>query len=724
MVNASDRFRPLRELTVGCYRGGIAGARALAILENLGARVVGAPMGDITKWPPPYDSKGRSLLEDVLHVEEGAYPPFGELPAWLDGADIVFVDGISSGVSTQEFDFYREQVASKTNACWVVGSAFGLSGPRSSWKGSNLTTLGAGGMLSTVRGRDRHYAQPMDRPAEPGGELGLITVAGVMALSALHGLELHRQSGDTVLIDVSAQEVIAATGSLHDVVHELMHVSGGAGSNRYVAPSGYYASSDGVVSITAIEYHQWLAVVRALGSPEWANGIHSDDDRLEYAALIDEKVGAWCASHTKAECEELLQREGVPIARSSSPQELLASEQLGLREVWISEEINGRAAKILPALPVVFEVNGNTGASSGRIAGTKIVDFSRVWAGPLSTSWLGAMGASVVRVEDRARPDLYRRIGPFAYGIPGVNRGAYFITANHSKSMFMIDSDAQQNTTSLATLLEQADVVVENLGAGGEKRYPELGAYPAHAHDPWLMVRLSGFGRSGPMANYRAYGKGIHAFAGLTHLSRDRDGLEFDVAVAWADPFNSVAMTTLVAAWCLGPDRQSGTFDVSMSEMVAGVFNEYLAEANWSSETTLRIAGRRTEMVVNGIFATAGDDELVAITVPDEATWARLATSLSLGEAGTSTLEREAALDACAKGWKLSELCDRLQREGVIACPVMGAKDIVEDDHLLARDFFPVVHHEVLGEQQVVGMPWIIDGLGRPTTGASPVDDS
>ena len=136
-------------------------------------------------------------------------------------------------------------------------------------------------------------------------------------------------------------------------------------------------------------------------------------------------------------------------------------------------------------------------------------------AGPLAGATLAAMGATSVRFEEPQRLDLYRRNGPFQSGVPGLERAAYYLFGNFSKRNVSrrVGSDPEFS----AAVNVWADLVLENVGAG---RLERLGLAPPAGVDKTL-ISMSGFGRTGPAAAYKAYAGNVAAFAGIAGAVRE-----------------------------------------------------------------------------------------------------------------------------------------------------------------------------------------------------------
>jgi crotonobetainyl-CoA:carnitine CoA-transferase CaiB-like acyl-CoA transferase len=187
------------------------------------------------------------------------------------------------------------------------------------------------------------------------------------------------------------------------------------------------------------------------------------------------------------------------------------------------------------------------------------------------------MGATVVRLEDPERLDIYRRSGPFADGVAGVERGAYYAVANHSKRSVLIDPGGA--VEDVAAALSEADVLIENVGSSPVGPAARLTAELAESGR--LAVRVSGFGSDGPLAGYRVYANNVQAYGGLAGLTTGPDGEPARLGTVLADPLSSVVAAVVIAAWALGPHSDTGAVvDVSMSEVVASTISEYVAAAS------------------------------------------------------------------------------------------------------------------------------------------------
>jgi crotonobetainyl-CoA:carnitine CoA-transferase CaiB-like acyl-CoA transferase len=681
-MNHADRPSFLAGVTileVGC---GITGSTAAALLASLGADVVKVPRGDgklHRAGPTIVTSAGPIPAIDLtLDRQKTVLDSASETAALLTNADIVLVDGAEIPEHSSE-------------TVVVAISPFGLEGPRSADPGGELVAQASGGLLATIEGAD---GTPVPAP----GYVALKAAGAVAALAALHGLDRRNALGEAVLIDFSVQEAVILTAALPECAHVLYECPGRAGSGRYLAPSGLFPCRDGLVRITAVENHQWKGLLVALGDPHWAVGLDERSARIEHANLINEHVSAWAATQDKSSCAALLQANGVPSTPVNSPDELLTAPQFVYRGAILNTFSGGDAVSVLGDPWMVQSGRRTDRARSGRLADLRVTELTHVLAGPIVGALLGAMGATVVRLEFPDRLDIYRRTGPFAGGKPGVERGAYFAVANHSKESVLIDpSRAAQD---VARMIADSDVLIENVGSS---RLTRLAVDPkALADSGRLAVRVSGFGSDGPLAGYRVYANNVQSYGGLAGLTNDTDGKPARLGTVIADPLSSVVAAVTVAAWAVGPARHTGAvIDISMAEVVASTVAEFVAAASEDAPVG-------ESEVRRGVYR-ASDARWVAVELLTPADWEFVTDAFDGQPLSTS----EDIASAIARTTS-EEVVSRLTARGISSALVQRADELVGDPHLVARGFFPeIVHPDPdIGAARLVGLPWRFYGHG------------
>ncbi|GAT07504.1 L-carnitine dehydratase/bile acid-inducible protein F [Mycolicibacterium novocastrense] len=616
-----------------------------------------------------------AAVDFVLDRRKRILDPAADPAQHARDADIVIVDGTAA-----------PPVDGPTVV--VTLTPFGADGPPH--PGGELVAQASGGLLATIEDGD-------GRPVPAPGYVALKSAGAVAALAALHGLD-RRDSSTPVRVDVSIQEAVIYTSALPECAHVMYRCPGRAGSGRYLAPSGVFACRDGLVRITAVENHQWRGLLAAFGQPEWAAGLDDRPARIENAGLINAKVTEWTRDRDKAECAAILQANGVPSTPVNLPGELLMSPQLAHRKSLTTARIGDRDVTVLGP-PWRTDLGDSGQRRTDGLRGLRIAELTHVLAGPIVGSLLGAMGATVVRLEDPDRLDIYRRSGPFADGIAGLERGAYYAVANHSKRSVLIDPD--HAIDDVAAALSQADVVIENVGSS---RLNRLNVSPEQlAASGRLVMRVSGFGSDGPLAGYRVYANNVQSYGGLAGLTTGDDGKPARLGTVLADPLSSVVAAVVIAAWAVGPRADTGAVvDLSMSEVVAYTVAEYLAAA--SAELV------DSDSAVRRAVYRSADERWVAVESTDDES---IDTAELTAQIGSSRAE---------------VIATKLAATGVRAAVVRSADELVGDPHLAARGFFPEIAHPDpdLRTGRLVGLPWRFAGAGPlpltppPALGSTP----
>ncbi|HWD95500.1 MAG TPA: CoA transferase [Acidimicrobiales bacterium] len=737
VVSNSAFLRGLRVLELG---DGLAGAAAAATLASLGATVVNVvdPTTSLRRAQPSVtvaDGTTSSILSRLLDRDKhsvGAPETLEEFSLLVtegDAYDLVVVDRVAGqpyGIeSLRNVEQYVAWVDAINSGAWLTISAFGLSGPRANDYATELTLSAASSLLSSVRDPETGH------PLKLAGNQALLSAAQAGALAACQAFDLA-QDGHAVHLDLSAQEATIAMGPMLALAHQLLNCSSAMGAKRYGAPASFYRCLDGLIRISAMEDHQWQGVVRAMGSPSWTERFAESDSRIEFPGEIDEGIAKWTADLTKAQAEAILQEHAVPATAMYAPSEILQSPQLAhrgsLRDIRLDEDVVVRAVgRPFPDGPAAV---GEGEQRRRHLRGLRVVEASHVLAVPLAGSLLGALGASVTKLEDLDRMDMYRRRGPHIDGEPGVNRAAYFSMANHSKTSLVVDLEG--DTSELAQLVDDADVIIENVGARRIARFGASAAFEGR-RPAQLAVSSSGFGNEGPHAHYRAYAYNLQTSCGLGYLTRNDQGTPAEIDLAWADLLSGYALATIVAAWTVGPQGNRGrVIDFAMAELIDARFNEFLAAASIDthSDETVDRANRVSPFAPNGVYQSA--DGWVAISVDGDGAFAAFGAALSidreaLAKFAASSARRngaqaldEAVGEATARATSAS-LVERLNGPGVLVEQLATTAGLIEDDHLEARGYFVEVNHPEWGRRRILGVPWRPEGGGAIALGHPPL---
>ncbi len=360
----------------------------------------------------------------------------------------------------------------------------------------------------------------------------------------------------------------------------------------------------------------------------------------------------------------------------------------------------------------------------------RILDLSRIWAGPYCTKLLADMGAEVIKLESLSVYDSHR--GPVnpAPGIaaypdsdPGEqpwNRNGWFNCLHMSKYGTSLEITGEEGRRVFDQLVSISDVLVENFRQGSLARLGYDYETLRRLRPDLIYVSMPAFGNNGPWQKYVAYGIGQEQLSGMAHMTGYPGEGPMKSGINHGDPITGAHAAGVVLA-ALRWRRRTGRgmfIDVSQQESaVALIGGEVLA---------YQIAGREPERQGNhspyfaphNAYQCAGDDRWVAISVTSDAEWRELAEIVGgqgLAEDGrfstaTGRLENREELDRLISGWTADKdtyaVSHQLQGAGVPASPVMHGPDLLEDPHYMDGGTFVSVNHEQVGPKMYPGTPF------------------
>lgn len=722
----------LKVLEIG---DGVGGSFASSFLATLGASV--------TKVVGPTSSEDATNLDfgdagNLSHLQRKILDRAKDVRVLDDvntllgsgDFDIVVVDRVVGppALLPGNVDEYVKYVDDTNRSVWVTLSGFGVSGSRREWLGSDLTISAASGLMTAVIDPSTNQHLTL------AGSQALLSAGQAVVVAALHALDRHRGSERPVHADVSAQEAVISTGPVLSCLQELFHNRAASGAARNGAPAGNFRCRDGLIRISAMEQHQWVGTAEAIGRPELATEYGTSALRVEHAPTIVDLVNEWCGTRSKFDCESILQAKGVPASAMLTPEEFLTSKQILARHALMPVDVDGAQAQIIDG---PFEIEqgedeSSMGRQSHRLEGLRVTEISQVLAVPLGGSVLGAMGASVMKLEDPDRLDTYRRRGPYIDDVEGPDRNVFFSGMNHSKRSRLIKYDS--DVEGLASILDDSDVLIENLGTSRARKL-KLDSRSLHLSRPTLLALSStGFGQTGPWSDFRAYAYNIVNASPIAYLTQTTEGNVANVDMAWADLQTGYAVAAIVAAWALGPHgRRGAAVDLSMVELVAARVNEFIAAASLGRDASPEDGtNHQFPFSPNAIYATA-DKRWLALSVATDDQWTSLKSVLdnpeSLEVVEYSTAEErwrsQSALDTDLQALIIERdaiaLTLLLQEHGIAASPVLSTHDLANDEVLAEEDFFTHVTHPLWGRRRLVGLPWRFHGEARVPLGSPPL---
>ncbi|WP_144372362.1 CaiB/BaiF CoA transferase family protein [Vogesella urethralis] len=247
---------------------------------------------------------------------------------------------------------------------------------------------------------------------------------------------------------------------------------------------------------------------------------------------------------------------------------------------------------------------------SGALSGIKVLDLTRVLAGPWTGQLLADLGAEVIKVERPGSGDDTRQWAP-----PSLPDGtaAYYLAANRGKQSLTVDITQPAGQAIVRQLAAEADVLLENYKVGGLKKYG-LDYDSLRALNPGLVYcSITGFGQTGPYAELPGYDYIVQGMSGLMSITGPADGEPHKVGVAVTDLFTGLYAANAVQAALLsryrtgeGQHIDMALFDCSLA-MLANVNMNWLV----GGEVPPRLGNAHPNIVPYQVFRTAGDSHFI-----------------------------------------------------------------------------------------------------------------
>lgn len=359
---------------------------------------------------------------------------------------------------------------------------------------------------------------------------------------------------------------------------------------------------------------------------------------------------------------------------------------------------------------------------SGPLAGIRVLDLSRILAGPTCTQLFGDLGAEIYKIERPGAGDDTRKWGPpFVKDADGHDTGesAYYLCANRNKKSVAVDISKPDGADLVRQIARQCDVLIENFKVDGLKAYGLSYDDLKQSHPQLVYCSITGFGQTGPNKDKPGYDVMAQGYGGIMSLTGDPEGHPTKVAVGIADVMCGMYASTAILAALRHRDRtgEGQQIDLALVDtQISWLINEgtnYLT----SGVTPKRRGNAHPNIVPYQTFETADGHVIIAvgndtqfqrfclvIGRPDLANDPRYATN------SQRLAERDELVRQVAKSVERmtsDSLLEALAHQKVPAGPVNTLPEVFTSDQAIARDMKISVEHASAGSGRV-------DLIGNP----------
>jgi crotonobetainyl-CoA:carnitine CoA-transferase CaiB-like acyl-CoA transferase len=640
-------------------------------------------------------------------------------------------------------------------------------GPYESFLMTELVAQAVGGILHRT-------GTVAEGPVRIGGSPALYTAGGAAFSAALAALVQRDRTKIAQSVEVSVQEVTAAT----QMVGSIGATWQGSNPER-TPPEVLQKAADGWVSSGLSHVggspETWQLVCDLLGRPDLKDDprFANSEGRKQNREVIDGIFEDWLGSQPKETVYHRLQALRAVAGFVATPADLYKSRQLGERgyfhevvhpevgparypglpfRIGDAEAVYGPAPCLGEALPATVGARGVGQDSTARrtplpyaLDGIRVLDLTQIAVGPYVTFYLGNLGAEVIKVESNRRPDGIRgpiHPGPgqkksYPGGDPGLrpwNRVGTFNQRNRGKLGITLDFSDPAGRKVLERLIASSDVLVENFRASVMERqgldWPALKSL-----NPRLVyLKLSSQGNSGPERDYGSVGPTLEQTGGLAAITGQVGGQPSMSNQAYLDPVGAIfGVGTVLAGIRQALRTGAGQFiDFSQRELAVTLIGETMLDYEYNRRFDGPLGNRSDKAAPQGVYRCLAPDSWIAISIENDDQWRALATlvgsesplsdqALASEEARRKNQDQiDGWINQWTAGYEHRELMSLCQANGIPAGAVLDSMELLQDPHLESRGWWDDLKPtEVETVHRFTGAPWRLSASPyRPSTPA------
>ncbi len=615
------------------------------------------------------------------------------------------------------------------------------------------------------------HADPAKPPLSGVGRFLPDYESGLVAALALSAAVYWRESsGRGQFVDVSQQASMASLVDyvLGQMVAGTMEVSDRRQAYDLGGPATFFQCRDGYVYLWMSEPGHWKGMSTLMGDPAWMRDypqrwleLHVTPERIDRCRA---EIARWMKDQSKSEVASRAQKLGVPLVPVNTMEDVFRSSQLEFRKFFTQIEhptlgklhyptvpyrLSATPARIEQPAPllgqhtdaVLREVSSGLAARKsalpskaaaadappgGPLQGVRVLEVTKIWAGPYTGKLLAFLGAEVIRVESYDSLDATR-----AFGNKDINDAPGFQAINPGKYSVQLSMKGEEGRGLVRELAKVSDIFIENLRPGAAQRmglgYEALRA----AKRDIIAVSMSMHGNEGPLSYQTGYAPCFSALAGICHMAGYEGGPPVLLNQRYGDSsYGTAAAYAAVIALLHRRRTGEGQFvDVSAVESLTAMLGDCFMDYFVTGHVPERQGARHSEMAPHGLYpCTAG--EWISIAVQTDEEWRALCAAMDQPALAArfpdlrSRRQNARELDDKLAAWTSSqparELSDELQRRGVAAFKSLNSIDLVSDETLWQRGFYSHVTDRAQRSIPIVGAPWRMSATPPAMSRAAP----
>jgi crotonobetainyl-CoA:carnitine CoA-transferase CaiB-like acyl-CoA transferase len=351
-------------------------------------------------------------------------------------------------------------------------------------------------------------------------------------------------------------------------------------------------------------------------------------------------------------------------------------------------------------------------ASTGPLAGLTVVDLSTIISGGTATSMLADLGALVIKVEHPRGGDPLRSWGPFISG-----QSVWWKVVSRNKKSVTLNLSEPRGRHLLTDLAKRADVLVENFRPGTMERWGLAPEALLEQHPRLVILRISGFGQTGPFRHRAGFGTVAEAMSGIVAVSGFPDSPPLLPPMPLADEVAGLtgALSVLAAIHHRAASNRGQVIDVSLYEPLFRLLIPHVTQYTSLGLLAQRTGNYFSDAAPRNLYRS-GDGTWIALSATSQRVFERLAAAIGRPDLlederfkdNTGRVRHREELDAILSEWMAARseqaILERLGVSGAVAGPVYDVPRILNDPHYAERQDVIAVRDPDLGDLQMVGV--------------------